>query len=1088
MLNIHTGPNHLLAGELCRVIASVDPDTDIYVIVPRQLTLLTEQTIMRGLSIESSFRIQVYNSSRICKLIFDEAGYPDGDRIDERGRVMLCRRALHDVRGELSVYRDAEKRGGFAPRCAEQIEIMIQGGLTHDKLLEIADIARGSDAHKLRDLSIIMRRYTELTEGLYRDTETELIDATSKVSNAPFIKKGCFIFYGFSITPPTLTNFAASIAANAKETHILFPLKNDSDSPDYDCYRPMEKTLNRLLNACKDLHVAYTRVAISAKSDPDAITSYADQLYSALPERFNGDTHAIRAFTARTIREECNCIAAIARKLCREEDISYGDMQILCTDPNLYRAAMKESFEAYDVPLMFDAGRPVSRVGAAELLLFALKTTAEGYRMHDVIALIRTGYCGIKSGEADQLENYAIQNGIDGTRWLRPFTRGKDDVLAKVEEYRSKIIMPLKELHDGLVKANTLKQQLTAMFEYLTGERVNALNACRESAEYCSANGRNMEADLISQSWNRLISTLDMMHDLLGEESLSLNELYQTLGNALDVSLIKVLPQTADSVYVQSAGTLLQSNPRVIFAVGLYDRTTGSGNSLLLPNQQRLITEQSGAYLGPGEEDAPLQRRFFLKESLPMALDYLYLSCSMVDFDGAIHKKGEELRMLSQILPDVKLLTVNDFIDDLLGAVQPALDHSAFTYGVDHSEKDFTVKASLAALSSGDIDIKTQLDQISHLKEGLSREEYVEPEHAGKLYRNIDTLNISQLERFAKCPFDHFVQFGLRPEPVEPFEMTFADIGNFLHGCMNDFLIANKDQLNSISPEEAENRMRDIAERYAEKIEKAANLIADSAVSRQNYSDLIDRACACAFAVATHMRQSRFAVTDTELRFNSKYQAEDFAMKGSIDRIDTWQEGNRIRVVDFKSSDHKVDPAELLDGSALQLAVYMGVAEKETNAQCAGMYYFPMLEPYITDESRAESDIEKKRLSEFRMTGIHSADPDIIFAQTDTPEVVFASGMTAKGTARPNSPVATDEDFRRIIRHVSDKICDHMSSIRKGDARVYPLKNGERSACTYCKHASACLFDPKLQSERVIKPITWDKMLYELILENDQPD
>ena len=64
------------------------------VVVPKQLTLQTERALLDALDLEGSFSLQVLSPERLCGRIFDEAGQPEGTRIDERGRVMLVRRAV----------------------------------------------------------------------------------------------------------------------------------------------------------------------------------------------------------------------------------------------------------------------------------------------------------------------------------------------------------------------------------------------------------------------------------------------------------------------------------------------------------------------------------------------------------------------------------------------------------------------------------------------------------------------------------------------------------------------------------------------------------------------------------------------------------------------------------------------------------------------------------------------------------------------------------------------------------------------------------------------------------------------------------
>ena len=176
MLKVHAGENRLLSGALARRVgAALNAEEETqYIVVPKQLTLLTERLLLRELKLPGSFRLRVLSPARLCALVFEAAGHPDGVRVDERGRVMLVRRAIRSA-GELTVYRNADRRRGFADRCARQLEIFVQGGVTPEMLRDCASASAGMTRMKLSDLAAIYEAYCALVAGRYQDGESELI-------------------------------------------------------------------------------------------------------------------------------------------------------------------------------------------------------------------------------------------------------------------------------------------------------------------------------------------------------------------------------------------------------------------------------------------------------------------------------------------------------------------------------------------------------------------------------------------------------------------------------------------------------------------------------------------------------------------------------------------------------------------------------------------------------------------------------------------------------------------------------------------------------------------------------------------------
>ena len=182
MLKVHAGENRLLSGALARRVgAALNAEEETqYIVVPKQLTLLTERLLLRELKLPGSFRLRVLSPARLCALVFEAAGHPEGVRVDERGRVMLVRRAIRSA-GELTVYRNADRRRGFADRCARQLEIFVQGGVTPEMLRDCASASAGMTRMKLADLAAIYEAYCALVAGRYQDGESELIEAAARL-------------------------------------------------------------------------------------------------------------------------------------------------------------------------------------------------------------------------------------------------------------------------------------------------------------------------------------------------------------------------------------------------------------------------------------------------------------------------------------------------------------------------------------------------------------------------------------------------------------------------------------------------------------------------------------------------------------------------------------------------------------------------------------------------------------------------------------------------------------------------------------------------------------------------------------------
>ena len=1095
MLRVCTGENRILAGALTRAVgaALAGGDEIQYIVVPRQLTLFTERLLLDGLRLQGSFRLRVLSPARLCTLIFEAAGMPEGVRVDERGRVMLVRRAIRAAEG-LTIYKNAERRRGFADRCARQLELFIQGGVSPEDLRECAEESQGAAKMKLRDLAAILEQYELLIRGRFQDGDSELIEAARRAAGADFVAQGRFWFFGFDITPQTLTNLIAQIAAACPESTLFLPLENDERARDYDCYHPLERALNRLRAACREAGAEFARERLEAEANESSLRALARELYAYPVHAWEGAPDGVRLALARDVREECMLAAAEARRLAMR-GVRYGEIRLICADMETYRQPLGEAFRTFDVPLFQETSRPVSRMATAECLLTALKLIDKNFRSEDVFTLMRCGYMDLTGDEADRLANYAVRRGVDGARWLRPLNRGSEAEIAELEPVRARLMKPVQKLRDALRAAGDLKGQLAALFGFLT-----EIDAHGRSVQLQRAlNERNLreESGALSQSWNRIIGALDQMAALMGEEKLSLRELDQALTESLEAAVVKPLPQSGDAVYAQSAGRILMDHARALIVIGLNDAGGASEDGLLTQGQRRAVAERTKAYLGPDETDMARLKRFYLKAALGMAADEVWFSCALSGLDGAARRPGLTLELIREIFPGLREMKEEEKQVLLAGAPRAALGRAARALSDRRAgeQPDSGDAAALSALRAAAADmprVNDRLRRMDALLAGGEGREAVDVASARALYGELQAQSITRLERFANCPFLYFANYGLRPERVEPFELDRRQEGIFLHDAVNAFLRAHRRELNEMAPEDAEAHMGRIADELLEHM-RVGTPMEDSHSARAESRMLRATACRCARVLAEHMRGSAFRAEQLERSFGRedgahRLRAGDTVLEGRIDRMDLWPEGNSLRVIDFKLGGKPLNLAGAYHGLQLQLPVYLGAAMEERGARSAGVYYFALDEGVVDTQSTDPHQVEKERSNRFRMTGLLPEDMELIRAQTPNPETVFNARMTAGGELYSNVPRADDKNFDRLVRHVLKQAEDHIARIRAGEAAVSPASFDGREACGLCDYRAACLFDPKLDAGKVrrMKNMKWNEVFERIALEDTE--
>ena len=1196
MLKVYTGRSRLLSRALVECVRRADDETEL-IVVPKQLTLATEQLLLGELGLKGSFRIQVLSAERLCARIFESAGSPDGARIDDRGRVMLVRAAVRAAEERLTIYRGAQNRRGFPERAASQLERIRQANLSGETLRACAEELRGAAKLKLVDLSYILEEYESLIAGRYQDGEEEFLSAIARAQEAEFLS-GCGVwFYGFDMMPPTLHGLIAAVAARSAQAGLFLALENDTGARDFDAFLPIQHAMEQVMAAARQCGCAVRRIEIAewdeaderlirsgdqlsvrAPKRRDALKTLERELFAFPAKRAQEATPAIQLTLLRYPQEECRFAAALARRLVIQKNWRWNDITILARDAAGYAPMLKNAFSEYGIPIFLSESRPAARHAAAEYLLTALKAIEKNYPAEEMLALMGTDMSPLNECESERFINYAVRCGLRGARFSHALRRGLEAEIAEMEPLRARLMAPLMELREGLKAAKTLDGQLQALVQFL--ESTGAYEKSQSRMNALADAGLREAAGEEAQVWNRIMGALDQMHALMGENRLSLRELRDTLNESLSASVIKPLPQSADAVYAQSAERACARETKALILIGMTDRAATGDDGLLTPPQKRALSEFAHAYLGPDDADLTRLRRFYLKSSFGMASDYVSVSCPLSGADGASQRPSAVFEMIRALYPGMKLrggVTGEEGIERMLrsspraavalvasalagegegtpmtkidcaalaglkkladsaagGSLSPALSEfdtqtraaretgaageasAARAFGNDalraadalNADVSGSEKAAGAPITNAARDAETiarapltvnsdsagncaaqdtanshaaraGLERLSAALNRAQAADALSPEAARALYGAIRRQSVTRLERFAACPFSYYVEYGLKPERIEPYELSAKDEGTFFHAAIHEFLLRSMGDLNALDAPAAEARMDAVTETLLQRMGESGPL-GDSAVSLAETRRLKATMRVSAVALAEHMRGSRFHAAALEQSFGPEDGARairldgDCVLEGRIDRIDEWDEADKyLRVIDFKRGGKTFKLATVYYGLQLQLPVYLASALARRGGRSAGVYYFPLEEGILTTQSLDSGEIERERRAVFRMEGLIPESEEVRRAMTDRLGEVFKARATEDGKLYKNVPSASESDYRAMTDCALRRASEQLRDIRRGVCGAFPVRFEGIDPCRYCNYRSVCLFDDRLDAARVRRPKT----------------
>ncbi len=362
--------------------------------------------------------------------------------------------------------------------------------------------------------------------------------------------------------------------------------------------------------------------------------------------------------------------------------------------------------------------------------------------------------------------------------------------------------------------------------------------------------------------------------------------------------------------------------------------------------------------------------------------------------------------------------------------------------------------------------------------------------------------NVSQIEKFANCPFAHLMRYGLKPERRKTFEIELPDIGTLFHDAVESFANSlGETAWQDVEPEKIQMIMEQIIDEMATANE---NKVLMSSSRNQYLVNKIKRIGNRAILTLTeHLKNGEFTPFQFEYGFqvNPSQGAVEpviidlddqdrMIIEGRIDRVDSFEKDGElyIKVIDYKSGNKKFNLSEMYHGLQLQLAVYMKAvlnASGDKSYKPAGMFYFRIDDPLIETDTRDESMIHDEIFKSLKLDGIALEDMEVLKAMDDKIESGYKSDiipveLKKSGEVSSRSSTADEPHMMMLLDYVEKKMKEIGGAIGDGVVRIEPCKSQGMTACDYCDYGSVCQFDtvftgnrykniPKLTKEEAIE-------------------
>jgi len=192
-------------------------------------------------------------------------------------------------------------------------------------------------------------------------------------------------------------------------------------------------------------------------------------------------------------------------------------------------------------------------------------------------------------------------------------------------------------------------------------------------------------------------------------------------------------------------------------------------------------------------------------------------------------------------------------------------------------------------------------------------------------------------------------------------------------------------------------------------------------------------------------------------------------LEGRIDRVDFFEDESGIyyKIVDYKTGDKDFNLSDVYFGFQLQLMIYLeamisGAKSDKQLPKPGGILYYKIDDPLVgsneTDPVLIIEEINKR----LKMKGLVLNDPKIIKSfhrDIEKHSSIIPVALNKSGEVSKTSSVATEKEFKILLKHVKDLVKDASKEIIAGNIKIEPCKKGKTTSCQYCTFTAICQFD-----------------------------
>lgn len=1115
------GKSHLLYKNMIEVSAKYQ-NKNFVAVVPEQYSMEAQKEILTMHPKKGSFNIEVTSLNRLAYTVFEEQGITGYKVMDDLGKTLVMRKILEDCKNDLVIYKDKTSMPGFADKMKMVVSELKQYGIDKDKIkgMNKEVEARPSLKHKLRDIEIINNAFNEYINEKMITSEDVLLKLCEQIPSSEYVANTYFYLDGFTGFTPIQYAVLELIIKHSAGVKVSLTLPEDekdfSNYNKFELFSLSKETILKLTELAESQDVEIEKTIVAGENqNPYRIKDNKGLCYleknifrNKKIDSFEGKCDSVEIHMCSNPVSEVEYVASKIASLVVEEGYRYNDLAVITGDMEGYYRYVEEVFEKYNIPAFVDHKRNISSNPFVDGIKAAIEIVEKDFSYESVFHMLRLGFTDLSLDTIDVMENYVLQSGRRGYKsyskqWEKVYSGMEKESLATINEGREKVYETIKPLRESLKEGKTVADYTRAVYDFILSQKMQ--EKINEYALLFKDMNMQSKQREYEQAYATIISLLDRIVALMGDEIISIKDYKQILQAGFESIKVGIIPPGLDTVMVGDIErTRLKDTKKIIFFIGVNDGIIPGGgvSGGIITDSDREFLENKNYVLAPTARENVFKQKFYLYTLMAKPTEKMILSYSKSSSDGSVRRKSYLISNIQKLFKNITVIdeeakegSLSDFTNKK--AALEYLADNIYEYRIKSDNKLFE---QISAILLKDKENKKVIELMT---EGAFYSNYkgsIKKDIARKLYGVKDNIGITRLEKYAACAYSQFLKNGLRLGDRKKYEIAAFDIGNLYHDTINRFFVKVQDADIKWSELDKE-KSRKIVEECVEKVmDDYDNDALDGSARNLFIKEKVkETSLKTTDILVKHIKSGKFVPAEYEIRVG----------QDRIDRVDILNRENElyVKVIDYKSGGKTFSISDTFLGLQMQLMVYLKDAmmyEKEKHPECnvlpAGGFYFNVHDPYVAKpdfekvirDYRAENpdstlsdddikfmEVEKIRDKSYKMSGMVNSDKEIIESMdesliTKTGSSDILPVQTTKSGIGGRSVVMDGANYNKFIDYVADVAENFKNEIIDGQIELNPIEG----ACEYCPYGSVCGFDRKLGDKyREKEKISMDTIL-----------